>query len=195
MKLIETPLPGVVVIEPAVHGDARGWFMEAFNRERFAAAGLPTEFPQANTSRSARGVLRGLHHQWPKPQGKLVWVLEGSVWDVAVDVRRGSGSFGRWYGVELSAANHRMIYVPPGCLHGFQVLSEHATFSYLVTELYDPACDRSIAWNDPDIGVDWPLADPALSARDRAAPRLRDVTAESLPGAAATEPSASEERE
>lgn len=183
MKLIETPLPGVVLIEPRVFGDARGHFFEAFNRTRFAAAGLPTDFPQANTSRSARGVLRGLHHQWPKPQGKLVWVVEGAVWDVAVDVRRGSPTFGQWFGDELSAANQRMIYVPPGCLHGFQVLSEHATFCYLVTELYDPACDRSIAWDDPDIGVQWPLADPELSAKDRAAPRLRDVPADLLPGA------------
>ncbi|GMU42305.1 MAG: dTDP-4-dehydrorhamnose 3,5-epimerase [Xanthomonadales bacterium] len=182
MKLVETTIPGVVVIEPVVHGDSRGWFLEAYNRERFAAAGLPTEFPQANTSRSARGVLRGLHHQWPKPQGKLVWVVEGAVWDVAVDVRRGSATFGQWYGVELSADNHRMIYVPPGCLHGFQVLSEYATFSYLVTELYDPACDRGIAWNDPDIGAHWPLPEPILSAKDRAAPRLRDVPAEWLPG-------------
>lgn len=183
MNLIETPLAGVVVIEPQVFGDSRGWFMEAFNRARFAAAGLPTDFPQANTSRSARGVLRGLHHQWPKPQGKLVWVVEGAVWDVAVDVRRGSTTFGQWYGVELSADNHRMIYVPPGCLHGFQVLSEYATFSYLVTELYDPGCDRSIAWDDPDIGAHWPLPDPQLSAKDRAAPRLREVPAELLPGA------------
>lgn len=182
MKLVETSIPGVVVIEPAVHGDSRGYFFEAYNRARFAAAGLPTDFPQANTSRSARGVLRGLHHQWPRPQGKLVWVVEGSVYDVAVDVRRGSPTFGQWYGVELSADNHRMIYVPPGCLHGFQVTSEYATFSYLVTELYDPSCDRSIAWDDPDIGVQWPIAEPQLSAKDRSAPRLREVPPDQLPG-------------
>lgn len=182
MKLVESNLPGVVVIEPAVHGDSRGYFFEAYNRARFAAAGLPTDFPQANTSRSARGVLRGLHHQWPKPQGKLVWVVEGSVYDVAVDVRRGSPTFGQWFGVELSADNHRMIYVPPGFLHGFQVTSEYATFSYLVTELYDPSCDRSVAWNDPDIGVKWPIAEPQLSGKDRAAPRLRDVPPDLLPG-------------
>ncbi|MBK9655629.1 MAG: dTDP-4-dehydrorhamnose 3,5-epimerase [Rhodanobacteraceae bacterium] len=181
MKLLPTTLPGVALIEPAVFGDDRGFFFEAFNRDRFAAAGLPTDFPQANTSRSARGVLRGLHHQLPRPQGKLVWVVEGSVFDVAVDIRRGSPNFGRWFGAELSAGNHRMMYVPPGFLHGFQVLSEYATFSYLCTELYDSSCDRSVAWNDPDIGIAWPIAQPQLSGKDRAAPRLADVSPDHLP--------------
>lgn len=181
MKLLPTTLPGVALIEPAVFGDDRGFFFEAFNRDRFAAAGLPTDFPQANTSRSARGVLRGLHHQLPRPQGKLVWVVEGSVFDVAVDVRRGSPHFGRWFGAELSAANHRMMYVPPGFLHGFQVLSDNATFSYLCTELYDASCDRSVAWNDPDIGISWPIAEPVLSGKDRIAPRLADVAPDHLP--------------
>lgn len=181
MKLLPTLLPGVALIEPAVFGDDRGFFFEAYNRDRFVAAGLPGDFPQANTSRSARGVLRGLHHQWPKPQGKLVWVVEGAVFDVAVDIRRGSPGFGRWFGTELSVANHRMMYVPPGFLHGFQVISDHATFCYLCTELYDPACDRSVAWNDPDIGVTWPIAEPQLSGKDRGAPRLADVPAELLP--------------
>ncbi|HWS26197.1 MAG TPA: dTDP-4-dehydrorhamnose 3,5-epimerase [Xanthomonadales bacterium] len=181
MKLLPTTLPGVALIEPTVFGDDRGFFFEAFNRDRFAAAGLPTDFPQANTSRSARGVLRGLHHQLPRPQGKLVWVVEGSVFDVAVDVRRGSAHFGRWFGAELSAANHRMMYVPPGFLHGFQVLSENATFSYLCTELYDASCDRSVAWNDPDIGISWPIAEPVLSGKDRMAPRLADVAPDHLP--------------
>ncbi len=181
MKTIETTLPGVMLIEPAVFGDERGFFFEAWNRGRFAAAGLPTDFPQANTSRSARGVLRGLHHQQPRPQGKLVWVVEGSVFDVAVDIRRGSPHFGSWFGAELSVANHRMMYVPPGFAHGFQVLSEHATFCYLCTELYDASCDRSIAWNDPDIGVAWPIAEPLLSAKDKLASRLADVPADLLP--------------
>lgn len=181
MKVLESPLPGVKVIEPAVHGDDRGYFFEAYNQARFAGAGLPTNFVQANSSRSARGVLRGLHHQWPRPQGKLVWVLEGSVFDVAVDVRRGSATFGRWFGTELSVANHRMLYVPPGFLHGFVVTSEHATFSYLVTELYDPGCEHSVAWNDPDIGVEWPIAEPLLSSKDRIAPRLSAVAAAQLP--------------
>jgi dTDP-4-dehydrorhamnose 3,5-epimerase len=181
MKTIETALPGVMLIEPAVFGDERGFFFEAYNRGRFAATGLPTDFPQANTSRSARGVLRGLHHQQPRPQGKLVWVVEGSVFDVAVDIRRGSPHFGRWFGAELSVANHRMMYVPPGFAHGFQVLSEHATFCYLCTELYDGSCDRSIAWDDPDIGIMWPIAQPLLSAKDKLASRLADVSADLLP--------------
>jgi dTDP-4-dehydrorhamnose 3,5-epimerase len=181
MKTLTTTLPGVLVVEPAVFGDERGFFFEAYNRDRFAAAGLPTDFPQANTSRSARGVLRGLHHQRPRPQGKLVWVVEGSVFDVAVDIRRGSPHFGRWFGAELSVANHRMMYVPPGFAHGFQVLSEHATFCYLCTELYDGASDRSIAWNDPDIGIMWPIAQPLLSAKDKLASRLADVSADLLP--------------
>jgi len=181
MKTFETTLPGVTVIEPAVFGDARGYFFESFNRDRFAAAGLPTEFVQANSSRSARGVLRGLHHQWPKPQGKLVWVLEGNVFDVAVDARRSSAHFGRWFGAELSAENHRMMYVPPGFLHGFVVLSEYATFSYLCTELYDRSCEGSVVWNDPDIGIEWPIAAPLLADKDRQAPRLADVAAHLLP--------------
>lgn len=181
MKTLETTLPGVKLIEPAVYGDARGYFFEAFNRDRFAVHGLPSEFPQANTSRSARGVLRGLHHQWPKPQGKLVWVLEGSVFDVAVDIRRGSATFGQWFGAELSVDNHRMMYVPPGFLHGFVVTSEYATFSYLCTELYDASSDRSIAWNDPDIGVEWPTSAPLLSSKDQQAPRLADVAPHDLP--------------
>ena len=181
MKTLATSLPGVTLIEPAVFGDARGYFFESFNRDRFAAAGLPTEFPQANTSRSARGVLRGLHHQWPKPQGKLVWVLEGSVFDVAVDARHSSAHFGRWFGAELSADNHRMMYVPPGFLHGFVVLSEFATFSYLCTELYDRSCEGSVAWDDPDIGIEWPISAPLLSDKDRLAPRLADVPDHLLP--------------
>ncbi len=181
MKTFETTLPGVTVIEPAVFGDARGYFFESFNRDRFAAAGLPTEFVQANSSRSARGVLRGLHHQWPKPQGKLVWVLEGNVFDVAVDARRSSAHFGRWFGAELSAENHRMMYVPPGFLHGFVVLSEYATFSYLCTELYDRSCEGSVVWNDPDIGIEWPIAAPLLADKDHQAPRLADLAAHLLP--------------
>jgi len=181
MKTFETTLPGVTVIEPTVFGDARGYFFESFNRDRFAAAGLPTEFVQANSSRSARGVLRGLHHQWPKPQGKLVWVLEGNVFDVAVDVRRSSAHFGRWFGAELSAENHRMMYVPPGFLHGFVVLSEYATFSYLCTELYDRSCEGSVVWNDPDIGIEWPIAAPLLADKDHQAPRLADLAAHLLP--------------
>ncbi|MFO1495947.1 MAG: dTDP-4-dehydrorhamnose 3,5-epimerase [Lysobacterales bacterium] len=181
MKRIETSLPGVVILEPTVYGDARGWFFEAFQRERFAAAGLPVDFVQTNVSRSARGVLRGLHHQWPQPQGKLVSVLEGSVFDVAVDIRQGSATFGRWFGAELSVDNHRMMYIPPGFAHGFAVLSDYAVFSYQCTALYERSADRSIAWNDPDIAVAWPISDPLLSDKDRQARPLREQPAEALP--------------
>ncbi len=181
MKFIESELPGVVVIEPAVNGDERGFFFEAFHRERFRMHGMPTEFAQTNISRSAKGVLRGLHHQWPKPQGKLVWIVEGSVFDVAVDIRRGSPHFGRWFGAELSADNHRMMYVPPGFAHGFCVLSEHATFSYMCTQTYDRTGDRAIAWDDPEIAIDWPVVDPSLSDRDFAALPLREVPPDHLP--------------
>ncbi len=181
MKVIASELPGVSIIEPAVHGDERGFFFEAYHCERFAMHGLPTEFPQTNVSRSVKGVLRGLHHQWPKPQGKLVWVLEGSVFDVAVDIRRGSAHFGRWFGLELSAENHRMLYVPPGFAHGFCVTSEYATFAYMCTQTYDGKADRSIAWNDPRIGVDWPIQSPSLSPKDLAALPLSDIDLEHLP--------------
>jgi len=181
MKCIDTLLPGVIQIEPSVHGDERGFFFEAFHRERFAMHGLPTEFNQTNVSRSGKGVLRGLHHQWPKAQGKLVWVLEGSVFDVAIDIRRRSSHFGRWFGVELSAQNHRMLYLPPGFAHGFCVTSEFATFAYMCTQTYDGKADRSIAWNDPQIGIDWPVATPSLSAKDLAALPLDEIPPEHLP--------------
>lgn len=181
MKVHTTSLPGVVVIEPAVFGDARGYFFEVWQRERFAAHGLPTDFAQSNVSRSAQGVLRGLHHQWPQPQGKLVSVLEGSVFDVAVDIRRGSATFGQWFGAELSADNHRMMYIPPGFAHGFVVQSENATFSYLCTTAYQRSADHSIAWDDPDIGIRWPCAAPLLSDKDRAARRLCEQAPDELP--------------
>lgn len=181
MKCIDTELPGVIVIEPTVHGDERGFFFEAYHRERFLMHGLPTDFLQTNVSRSARGVLRGLHHQWPKPQGKLVWVMEGSVFDVAVDIRQGSPTYGRWYAAELSAENHRMMFVPPGFAHGFCVLSEYATFAYMCTHTYDRSGDRAIAWDDPQIAVEWPITDPSLSDRDRSAARLSDIPADQLP--------------
>lgn len=183
MKIIETPLPGALIVEPRVFGDSRGHFYETFNSERFAEVGLPTNFGQANVSRSSRGVLRGLHFQWPEPQGKLVWVVEGEVWDVGVDIRRGSPTYGRHHGVILSASNHCAYWLPPGFAHGFLVLSEFATFTYLCTRVYRPAYDRGIAWNDPDLGIDWPLdGEPILSAKDQIAPRLQDVAPELLPG-------------
>jgi dTDP-4-dehydrorhamnose 3,5-epimerase len=181
MKVVRTPLDGCLVIEPAVHGDARGFFYESFNAQRFATHGLDLAFVQTNVSRSAHGVLRGLHHQWPNPQGKLVSVVEGEVYDVAVDIRIGSPTFGQWTAVMLSADNKRHFWVPPGFAHGFAVLSEHATFVYQCTTLYDGAADSAIRWNDADLAIDWPLAEPALSDKDRKAPYLCDVPREKLP--------------
>jgi dTDP-4-dehydrorhamnose 3,5-epimerase len=176
VQVTETALPGVLLIEPRVFGDARGFFLESWNRQSFAQAGLDLDFVQDNHSRSARGVLRGLHYQLHSPQGKLVRVTQGAVFDVAVDIRRSSPQFGRWVGYELSDTNHRMLWVPPGFAHGFLVLSDSADFLYKCTSLYDPPSDCGIAWNDPAIGIDWPLGgDPLLSAKDAAAPRLADA--------------------
>lgn len=177
MKIIETPLPGCVVIEPKVFGDDRGFFMESWNRDRYAASGIGPDFVQSNLSRSAHGVLRGLHYQWPNPQGKLVSVLEGEVYDVAVDIRRGSPHFGQWTAVFLSAENRRQFWIPEGFAHGFVVTSETALFTYLCTAPYDAEADAGIAWDDPAIGIDWPIADPSLSAKDAKAPQLADVAA------------------
>ncbi len=176
MNIIETPLPGVLLIEPQLFGDERGFFMESWNRRAFASRGLDLEFVQDNHSRSARGVLRGLHYQVHEPQGKLVRVVSGAVFDVAVDLRRSSPNFGRWVGYELSADNKRMLWVPPGFGHGFLVLYETADFLYKTTAYYAPQWDRGVRWNDPDIGIDWPLdGAPTLSAKDEAAPWLRDA--------------------
>ena len=181
MKIIETILPGCVVIEPHVHGDARGFFYESYNAEKYKNAGFDLTFVQSNVSRSARGVLRGLHYQYPNPQGKLVSVVDGEVYDVAVDIRSGSPTFGRWAAAILSAANKRHFCIPEGFAHGFAVLSDFATFSYQCTALYDSAADASILWNDGDIGIDWPIAAPQLSDKDRKAPLLRDVPRDKLP--------------
>ncbi len=181
MKIVETRLPGCVVIEPAVFGDDRGFFFETWNAERFGQHGLPTKFVQSNVSSSSRGVLRGLHYQWPNPQGKLVSVLEGEVYDVAVDIRQGSPTFGQWAAVVLSAENKRQFWIPEGFAHGFAVLSERAIFSYLCTAQYNKAADAGVRWNDPVIGVDWPVKAPLLSAKDDAAPLLADIAPERLP--------------
>lgn len=170
-----TALPDVFLIEPTVHGDARGFFFEAWRADEFAASGLPDRFVQDNVSRSARGVLRGLHVQWPFPQGKLVQVLEGEIFDVGVDVRMGSPTFGQWVGYRLSADNHHQLYVAPGVAHGFFVLSDSALVAYKCTEFYHPETEIAIAWNDPEIGVDWPTTEPILSARDAGGNRLEDV--------------------
>lgn len=181
MNIVQTKLPGCVVIEPDVFEDARGFFYETWNAERFAAAGLPEKFVQSNVSSSAKGVLRGLHYQWPRPQGKLVTVLEGEVWDVAVDIRWGSPTFGQWEKVLLSAKNRRQIWIPEGFAHGFTVLSEVAMFSYLCTDVYVKEADAGVRWNDPAIGVDWLVESPVLSDNDTHAPLLADIAEDRLP--------------
>lgn len=181
MKVIETDLPGCLVLEPQVFGDDRGFFYESFNSDKLAQHGLQPAFAQGNVSSSARGVLRGLHYQWPKPQGKYVSVLEGEVWDVAVDIRRGSPHYGKWTAVLLSAENKRHFWIPEGFAHGFVVLSERALFTYLCTATYDPAADASIRWDDADLAIDWPVSDPLLSGKDAKAPFLADVAQERLP--------------
>ncbi len=175
MRIVATRLPEVLRIEPAVLGDERGFFMETWRADIFEQAGLPTRFVQNNHSRSRRHTLRGLHYQLVQPQGKLVRVVAGEVFDVAVDLRRGSPTFGQWVGEIISAENKCQLWVPPGFGHGFLVLSEHADFVYHCTDYYHQASERSVAWNDPEIAVEWPLggAEPLLSARDRDAPRLR----------------------
>jgi dTDP-4-dehydrorhamnose 3,5-epimerase len=179
MKLIETEIPGLLIIEPKVFGDERGFFLESWNAERFAQAGLDLAFVQDNHSRSAKGVLRGLHFQNPNPQGKLVRVTAGAVWDVAVDLRRSSPAFGKWVGLELSAENKRMFWVPPGLAHGFVTLADETDFLYKCTGAYDPASEHSLAWDDPAIGIEWPVDRDAvtLSAKDRAGTPLAAIAA------------------
>ena len=177
MKRIETAIPGPVIIEPAVFGDDRGFFFESWNADKFAGLGLDVDFVQDNHSRSAKGVLRGLHFQNPDPQGKLVRVVAGRVWDVVVDIRRSSPHFGKWVGVELSAANKRMLWVPPGFAHGFLTLEDGTDFLYKCTALYEAPHEHSLMWDDPAVGVEWPLdgIEPILSAKDRAGTPLADI--------------------
>jgi dTDP-4-dehydrorhamnose 3,5-epimerase len=176
MKVIETPLPGVLLLEPRTFGDARGFFLESWNRRTFADFGVDLDFVQDNHSRSAKGVLRGLHYQLNDPQGKLVRVVSGAVFDVAVDLRRSSPHFGQWVGYELSADNRRMMWIPPGFGHGFMVQSDNADFLYKTTAFYAPQWDRGIRWDDPQIAVQWPLeAAPTLSDKDQALPFLKDA--------------------
>ena len=181
MNILPTGLPGVTILEPRVFRDDRGYFLETWNQSRYAEAGLTTRFVQDNVSSSARGVLRGLHYQQPSPQGKLVQALHGEIFDVAVDIRVGSPTFGRWEGVTLSAENGRQFYVPEGYAHGFVVVSEHALVSYKCTEYYQPKSEGSLRWDDPDLAIAWPVDVPRLSPKDLDAPRLREVPAERLP--------------
>ena len=172
MKVTETALPGVLLVEPEVHADGRGRFVELYHADRYARLGIGP-FVQDNFSRSARGVVRGLHYQEPNAQGKLVQVLSGTIFDVAVDIRRGSPTFGRHLALELGE-DGRQIFIPPGFAHGFCALSEGAAILYKCTTFYAPGCDRALAWNDPELGIAWPVAAPQLSPRDAAAPRLAD---------------------
>jgi dTDP-4-dehydrorhamnose 3,5-epimerase len=181
VKVVETDLPGCLVIEPQVFGDDRGFFFESFNTDKLAAHGLEPRFVQGNVSSSARGVLRGLHYQWPNPQGKYVSVVEGEVWDVAVDIRHGSPMFGRWTAVVLSAENKRHFWIPEGFAHGFVTLSERAVFTYLCTVTYDAQADAGIRWNDGDLAIDWPIGEPVLSGKDAKAPFLADIPVDRLP--------------
>ncbi|MBV6288742.1 dTDP-4-dehydrorhamnose 3,5-epimerase [Pseudomonas aegrilactucae] len=177
MEVIATALPDVLIIEPKVYGDERGFFFESFNAQTFAArTGVQAAFVQDNHSRSLRGVLRGLHYQVQNPQGKLVRVTHGEVLDVAVDIRRSASTFGQWVAVRLSAANHRQVWIPAGFAHGFVVLSDSAEFLYKTTDYYNPAGERCIRWDDPDLAIDWQLdAAPQLSAKDQTGLWLRDA--------------------
>lgn len=175
MRFEATALPGVILIEPKVFRDERGFFLETYHREKYVQGGIGETFVQDNHSRSALGTLRGLHAQLESPQGKLVRATAGEIFDVAVDIRRGSPTFGRWVGYRLTSENFLQLYVPPGYAHGFCVLSPEAEVQYKCTALYDPTDEISLAWNDPEIGIAWPIAEPLLSARDRAALPLSEA--------------------
>jgi dTDP-4-dehydrorhamnose 3,5-epimerase len=175
VKVLATELPGVLLLEPRVFEDARGSFQELYHERRYAEAGIPGPFVQDNLSRSVRGTLRGLHFQEPHAQGKLIQVLSGSVYDVVVDVRRGSPTFGRWVGLTLSAESQRQLWVPPGFAHGFCVTSERCDFLYKCTEFQAPGSERGIAWDDPALAIPWPVAEPLLSPKDARLPRLAEA--------------------
>ena len=172
MTIVDTPMDGVVVLEPRVFKDDRGFFLETYRQDRLAALGITHRFVQANQSRSMRDTLRGLHWQWRRPQAKLVRVVTGTIFDAVVDVRRSSPSFGRWVGVELSAANFRQLYVPVGFAHGFCVMSDHADVEYLCSDYYDPGGESGLLWNDPAVGVEWPTHWPLVSDKDAMNPGL-----------------------
>jgi dTDP-4-dehydrorhamnose 3,5-epimerase len=180
MKFLPTELPGVLIIEPDVHRDARGFFLESYHLQKYRESGISLSFVQDNHSYSIRRTIRGLHAQLRRPQGKLLRVLEGEIFDVAVDIRKGSPTFARWVGINLSSENFRQCYVPPGFAHGFAVLSSSAQLEYKCTDYYDPSDEIGVLWNDPEIGVVWPVEDPILSGKDLRAQRLRDI-ADKLP--------------
>ena len=180
MKITGCDIAGLLIIEPRVFGDERGFFQETWNEQRYRQAGLNVPFVQDNMSSSRRGTLRGLHFQNPKAQGKLVWVIEGEVFDVAVDLRRSSPTFGRWHGLTLSGENRLQFYMPRGFAHGFAVLSEVAVFAYKCTEFYSPTDECTLSWDDPDVGVKWPVGDPVLSEKDKCGVRLKDLPPDRL---------------
>jgi dTDP-4-dehydrorhamnose 3,5-epimerase len=177
VKVTATRLPGVVIVEPAVHGDGRGFFLETYHQQKYAEAGLRESFVQDNHSHSRARTLRGLHAQLTHPQGKLVRAVKGEMFDVAVDIRVGSPSFGQWVGVALSGENFRQLYIPRGFAHGFCVLSQEVDVEYKCTDFYAPGDEVTIAWNDPEIGIEWPVADPVLSDKDRSAASLAELRA------------------
>lgn len=181
MNFTPLEIPDVILVEPDVFGDARGFFTETYHAQRYAEHGIRAVFVQDNFSYSRRGILRGLHFQLRRPQAKLVYVARGEIFDVAVDIRRSSPTFGRWVGRTLSGENHHQMYVPEGFAHGFCVLSDEVEVMYKCSAPYDPADDRGVLWNDPDLGVRWPVAAPLLSGKDQKLPRLRDLGAEQLP--------------
>jgi dTDP-4-dehydrorhamnose 3,5-epimerase len=181
MNIIKTQLPGVLILEPKVFPDDRGYFLETWNSKRYEQAGIPGPFVQDNISFSKKGILRGLHFQYPQSQGKLLQVLFGEVLDVVVDICVGSPTYGQWTGEVLSDSNHRQMYVPPGFAHGYCVTSEAAIFSYKCTDFYNPATEHGIIWNDPAIGIEWPTDRPVLSPKDESYPTLEDLQPEFLP--------------
>jgi len=181
LKISETKLPGVLIFEPKVFSDDRGFFLETWSQQRYHEAGISSPFVQDNVSLSQKGTLRGLHFQHPHGQGKLVQVLSGEIMDAAIDIRLGSPTFGQWVSVILSQSNHKQVYIPPGFAHGFCVISDTAIFAYKCTDYYDPSAEGGVIWNDPDIGIRWPIENPILSAKDARCPRLKDIPHESLP--------------
>ena len=181
MQVIPQSLPEVKLIVPDVFGDSRGFFQETFKAERYREAGIDATFVQDNWSRSVKGTLRGLHYQLPNPQDKLVWVVRGEIYDVAVDIRRGSPTFGQWAGAVLSDANHHQFFIPAGFAHGFCVLSDEADFMYKCSDYYSPRDEKGILWSDPALGIPWPLEAPILSARDKALKPLADMAVADLP--------------
>ena len=182
MQLEETELPGVVIIEPQVFSDKRGFFMETFQAQEFKKAGIDAVFLQDNLSKSGEGTVRGLHYQYPHSQGKLINVVQGSVFDVAVDIRKGSASFGKWFWTEISEENKRILWIPPGFAHGFCVTTASAVFSYKCTDYYVPEFEHTILWNDPDIAINWPVKEPILSPKDLKGLPLKNVDRKNLPG-------------